>query len=92
MTRITTSIDAGEVVRTIAIDYGTSTATELSRISSITLSGAQSDGTPALPPTTLVWQDVASPSFDIGARSTLDPSTTAFRSTDAALRTIVAMV
>jgi RHS repeat-associated protein len=72
MTRITTSIDAGEVVRTIAIDYRTSIATELSCISSITLSGAQSDGSPALPPTTLVWQDVASPGFDIGARSILD--------------------
>lgn len=72
LTGITTSVAAGQTARTIAIGYRTSIATQLSCIEAITLSGALSDGSPALPPTTLVWQDVAAPGFDIGSRSTLD--------------------
>lgn len=72
LTRIATSLGAGETVRTIAIGYRTSTATALSCIESIAMSGAQAQGSPALPPTRLAWQDVASPGFDIGGASRLD--------------------
>lgn len=69
---ITVSLGDSEIVRTYTIEYGTSNATQLSRVEAITLSGASAQGGPAMPPTTFEWQDVASPGFDIGPVSTLD--------------------
>ncbi|WP_164018971.1 FG-GAP-like repeat-containing protein [Pyxidicoccus trucidator] len=72
LTGITTSVGSGETVRTLTLAYRTSSATQLSCIQSITLAGSKSEGTPSLPPTVLVWQDVDSPGFDINPSSTLD--------------------
>jgi len=69
---ITISLSGGEVIRTYTIGYDQSNATGLSRITVITESGAQSDGSLQLPPATVVWQDVAQPGFDINPASVLD--------------------
>ena len=63
---------SGQVVRTYTLAYRISAATQLSCIATITQSGAQSDGAPALPPTTLAWSDVTDPGFTIGSPSLLD--------------------
>ncbi|SEU34077.1 FG-GAP-like repeat-containing protein [Stigmatella erecta] len=72
LTQISTVLGADETVRTYTLGYRTSTATQLSCLASVTLTGAKAEGAPSLPPTVLVWQDVATPGFDIGASSTLD--------------------
>ncbi|QRK06240.1 VCBS repeat-containing protein [Archangium violaceum] len=72
LTSIMTSVGEDETVRTLTLGYRTSSATRLSCLESITLTGSKSEGSPSLPPTTLVWQDVASPGFDINSSSTLD--------------------
>lgn len=69
--KITVSV-GDEVVRAYTLGYGTSQATQLSRVESITLSGASAQGSPSLPPTSFDWQDVPVPGFDIGPSSALD--------------------
>ncbi|NJL26984.1 MAG: hypothetical protein HC897_03425 [Thermoanaerobaculia bacterium] len=60
----------GNLVRKYVLAYRTSATTELSQIESITEIG--SDGTTALPATTMEWSEVASPGFDISKKSILD--------------------
>lgn len=61
-----------EVVRSYAMSYRISSATQLSCLESITQSGTSSEGAPALPPTRMVWQDVDSPDFSTGPSSSLE--------------------
>lgn len=71
MTAITVSFD-GSVVRTYTLGYRISTCTQLSCIASITETGAADEGSPSLPPVTLLWSDVAQPGFATSATSMLD--------------------
>lgn len=70
MTAVVVSVQT-DVVRTYELGYATTAATALSVIETITLSGAGADP-PSLPPTTLTWQDVDGPTFEIGPLSNLD--------------------
>jgi RHS repeat-associated protein len=69
---IAVSLSSGEIIRTYSLAYEQGNATGLSRVISITESGAQSAGSPQLPATTIVWQDVPTPGFAINPQSTLD--------------------
>lgn len=57
-------------VRSYNFTYQLSSATQRSRLATIIEIG--SDGTTALPSTTMLWQDVDAPGFDIGPQSILD--------------------
>lgn len=72
MTQISTSLADGQAIKTYAFGYRTSTATGISCIESITESGTAESGSPSLPSTKMVWQDVSNPGFDIGAAADLD--------------------
>ena len=72
LSSIVISLAAGEVIHTYTLLYEQGNATGLSRIVKITESGAHTEGSPELPPTTIVWQDVPTPGFDIDPQSTLD--------------------
>lgn len=61
-----------EVIRSYAMGYRTSIATKLSCLESVTHSGSSSAGAPTLPPTKMVWQDVASPGLSAGQQSKLE--------------------
>lgn len=73
--QITTSVDAPQGltnIRTYTMNYETGKATGLSRIVSITESGAALDRL-AFAPARIVWQDTSTPGFDIDSPvSTLD--------------------
>lgn len=71
MTAITVSFD-GSIVRTYTLGYRLSNCTQLSCIASITESGAADQGSPSLPPVTLLWSDVDQPGFVISSTSMLD--------------------
>ncbi|MBP2845902.1 VCBS repeat-containing protein [Dickeya oryzae] len=58
---ISVTLSDNEPVRTYTLKYRTSSATELSCLENITISGA--DGS-TLPPITFTWTDVSSPSLD----------------------------
>jgi RHS repeat-associated core domain len=61
---------AGDVpVRSYELGYQLSSATQLSRLETISEAGA---GSVALPPTKVIWQDVNNPGFDIGVSSLLE--------------------
>lgn len=72
MNQIITSLSGDNVIRTYTLNYRVSTATQLSCIESITESGAASAGSPSLPSTQIVWQDIVNPGFDINPSSQLD--------------------
>ncbi len=61
-------------VRSYNFNYLLSQATQRSRLETIIEIG--SDGTMALPATTVLWQDVNAPGFDLGPQSILDKRTT----------------
>ena len=72
MASIVTMLADGKAIRTYTLNYRISDATQLSCIDTITESGAEDAGSPALPATQLVWQDCSTPGFDIGTSSVLD--------------------
>ncbi|MBV8518347.1 MAG: VCBS repeat-containing protein [Acidobacteria bacterium] len=69
--QITVSL-SGSVVSTYTLDYRDVSDTGLSTIATITQTGAVLEGAPALPPTTVTWQDAGTRSFDVGPTSILD--------------------
>ncbi|HEX7316670.1 MAG TPA: RHS repeat-associated core domain-containing protein [Pyrinomonadaceae bacterium] len=70
LTNINAYLAGNNPARSYALSYRTSQATQLSCLASITEAGA--DGTSTLLPTTMTWQDVPTPGFDIGQASQLN--------------------
>lgn len=71
MTRISVSL-GNDVVRAYTLAYRTGSATGASLISTITQTGAAPEGSPALAPTIVEWQDVAAPGFEVDEATLLD--------------------
>lgn len=72
LNQVITSLSGNNVIRTYTLNYRVSKATQLSCIESVTESGASSAGSPSLPSTQIVWQDIDNPGFDINTSSQLD--------------------
>src|SRR6185503_15121562 len=70
--QITISLTGDNVVRSYVMEYEAGNSTRRSRLVTLTEIGAGSDNAPALPPTSMVWQDTDSPGFSIGPQSQLD--------------------
>jgi RHS repeat-associated protein len=72
LSRIDVSVANNNISGSYLLTYNTSVATRMSCLQSVTQYGAVAEGSQALPPTKVLWQDTAAPGFDIGPVSLLD--------------------